>query len=138
MRGSLLTIGLLACAAATAGTINLNAPPNLLPAINCSGLVTSTFVTGFTATGLSGEVYATETCGRYYKGTRVGSRQLQSWTSALWDFSGNATSLPYDGLVPNMAFTATDAYGDFVSDLVSGSINGVSLSQAQLFVNSSP
>ncbi len=138
MRGSLLTMGLLACAAATAGTISLNAPPNLLPTINCSGLVTSTFVTGFTDTGVSGEVYATETCGRYYKGTRVGSRKLQSWSSVLWDFSGNATSLPYDGLVPDTAFTATDVYGDFISDLVSGAINGVPLSQAQLFVNSPP
>ncbi|HEX9472983.1 MAG TPA: hypothetical protein VF931_02260 [Steroidobacteraceae bacterium] len=134
----MLTVGLFVCAAATAGTINLNAPPNLLPTINCSGLVTSTFVTAFTDTGVSGEVYATETCGRYYKGTRVGSRQLQSWTSVLWDFTGKATSLPYDGLVPNTAYTETDAFGDVISDLVNGSINGVPLSQAQLFVNSPP
>jgi len=92
---------------------------NVLPAINCSGLVTSTFVTGFYGYRCVGEVYATETCARFYKGTRVGSRQIQSWTSVLWDFSGNATSLAYDGQVPNTAFTAADANGDFISDLVS-------------------
>src|SRR5260221_13819191 len=122
MRGSLLTMGLLACAAATAGTISLNAPPNLLPTINCSGLVTSTFVTGFTDTGVSGEVYATETCGRYYKGTRVGSRKVQFWSSVLWDFSGNATSLPDDGVVPDTALPAAGGFGDFFSDLGSGAV----------------
>ncbi len=103
---------------AHATTIALN-PQSGYPllGVSCGGIHTSTYVTGFDTNGnITGEVYAWTRCGSSGRGGGYHSTVYSSWHSIVWDLTGTAlATLPYDGVVPNPAFTATDSSGDTIS-----------------------
>ena len=100
-----------------ATTISLLPQPGaFLLGVSCGGIHTSTYVTGFNADGnITGEVYAWTRCGSSGRGGGYTSRLYYSWHSIVWNLSGVAlATLPYDGVVPNVAYTQTDAAGDTI------------------------
>jgi len=101
--------------------------PTLLGA-SCGGVHVSTYVTGFDVNGnIAGEVYAWTRCGGSGRGGGYKSHTYSSWHSILWDFYGNFVLLPYDGTVPDPLFTATDAYGNTISDTPLASVDVVQI-----------
>ena len=118
MKTLMLAIGLLLLSsAAHAATIALNPQPGVvLLGVSCGGIHTSTYVTGFNDAGnIMGEVYAWTRCGGSGRGGGYRSKLYFSWHSIVWDLTGRAlVTLPYDGIVPDPAFTETDAAGNTI------------------------
>ena len=101
-----------------AATIALNPQVGYrLLGVSCGGIHTSTYVTGFDLNGnITGEVYAWTRCGLSGRGGGYHSNLYTSWHSIVWDLTGTAlVTLPYDGVVPDPAFTAADSSGDTIS-----------------------
>lgn len=87
--------------------------------ISCGGVLLSTFATGFDVNdNIRGEVYASTQCGGSGRGGGYQVTQYDSWHSILWDIEGGVIeTLPYDGVVPDPAFSATDANGNMIRDV---------------------
>lgn len=87
--------------------------------ISCGGVLLSTFVTGFDVNdNIRGEVHASTQCGGSGRGGGYQVTQYDSWHSILWDIEGGVIeTLPYDGVVPDPAFRATDANGNMIHDV---------------------
>ncbi len=124
-------LGMLSTGVASASTtISLNSGPGYptLLGVSCGGVHTSTYVTGFDASGnITGEVYAWTRCGLSGRGGGYKSHMYSSWHSFVWSVDDGAILqiLPYDGVAPDTSFTATDVSGNTISDLlVSGSYLG--------------
>jgi hypothetical protein len=120
-----------AAAFASMGVAALAAPlplppgyPALLGA-SCGGVHLSSFVTGFDSNGnVSGEVYAWTKCGGSGKGGGYKATTYQSWHSITWTLSKTYTVNNYDSIAPDPLFTETDQYGNFISNVCSGTTNG--------------
>ena len=80
----------------------------------CGGNHPNTYVTGFAPEGLiTGEVYHWTSCGGSGRGSRT--TLYTSWHSIQWDLEGNVvTTSPWDGVLPDPAFSATDELGDLI------------------------
>lgn len=101
--------------------IALNPQPGVnLLTVHCGaypGYRAQTYVTGFNDDGtIAGEVYASTKCPA---STRYGvSRVYASWHSIIWDLNGNAlATVPWDGIIPDTTFTATDGEGSVIYDM---------------------
>jgi len=98
--------------------------PTLL-GVSCGGVHLSSFVTGFDSNGnITGEVYAWTNCGGSGKGGGYHTTTYQSWHSITWTLSKTYTVNNYDTVAPEPLFTATDQYGNFISNVCSGTTNG--------------
>jgi hypothetical protein len=109
----------LSAAAASAATITLIPQPDYpYLGVSCGGVLTSTYVIGFDANGnIRGEVYAWTQCGGSGRGGGYQVTKYDSWHSILWDIEGAVIeTLPYDAIVPDPNFTATDANGNMIHD----------------------
>jgi hypothetical protein len=107
--------------AASAETITLNPQPDYpYLGVSCGGIQKSTFVTGFDANdNIRGEVYAWTQCGGSGRGGGYQVTKYDSWHSILWDLQGAVIeTLPYDGVTPNETFSATDANGNTIHDVL--------------------
>jgi len=107
--------------AASAETITLNPQPDYpYLGVSCGGVHKSTFVTGFDANGnIRGEVYAWTQCGGSGRGGGYQVTNYDSWHSILWDLQGAVIeTLPYDGVAPDETFSATDANGNTIHDVL--------------------
>lgn len=112
--------------------------PTLL-GVSCGGVHIASYVTGFNSSGnMTGEVYAWTRCGGSGRGGGYRSTTYHSWTSIVWDFKGNYKLQPYDNLVPDPFFTATDRYGNTISDACSGTTNGQPACTAQAIIVYAP
>ena len=107
----------LAGVAASAATVTLVPQPDYpYLGVACGGVLISTYVTGFDVNGnIRGEVYAWTRCGGSGRGGGYQETTYDSWHSILWDIEGAVIeTLPYDGIVPDPDFSATDANGNTI------------------------
>ena len=119
-------LGLLANAAVQAQvTLPLPAAYPTLLGASCGGVHVASYVTGFDENGyIHGEVYAWTRCGGSGRGGGYQSQTYQAWHTIVWDLHQNYKLLPYDNVVPDPAFTATDAYGNSILDTCSVTTDG--------------
>ena len=119
-------LGLLASAAVQAQvTLPLPAAYPTLLGASCGGVHVSSYVTGFDQNGyIHGEVYAWTSCGVSGRGGGYQSQTYQAWHTIVWDLLQNYKLLPYDNVVPDPAFTATDANGNSILNTCSVSTDG--------------
>ncbi|WP_233805446.1 hypothetical protein [Paraburkholderia sp. HP33-1] len=119
-------LGLLASAVVQA-QVALPLPsayPTLL-GVSCGGVHVASYVTGFDKNGyIRGEIYAWTRCGGSGRGGGYHSQAYQAWYTIVWDLHRNYKLLPYDNLVPDREFTATDAHGNSILDTCSGTTFG--------------
>jgi hypothetical protein len=119
-------LGLLASAAVQAQvTLPLPAAYPTLLGASCGGVHVASYVTGFDENGyIRGEVYAWTRCGESGRGGGYHSQTYQAWHTIVWDLGQNYKLLPYDNVVPDPAFKATDAYGNSILDTCSVATDG--------------
>ncbi len=92
--------------------------------VSCGGVHVSSFVTGFDSNGnITGEVYAWTKCGGSGKGGGYRTTTYQSWHSITWALNKAYTLVSYDHIAPDPLFTETDRYGNFISNVCSGTTN---------------
>ncbi len=92
---------------------------------SCGGVHVASYVTGFDGSGnITGEVYAWTTCGGSGRGGGYKTTTYQSWNSITWDLFTNYRLQPYDQVVPDPAFAASDIYGNTILNSCSGTTNG--------------
>lgn len=114
----------LICRAALAAPLPLPPGYPTLLGVSCGGVHVSSFVTGFDSNGnITGEVYAWTKCGSSGKGGGYKTTTYQSWHSITWTLSMAYTVSNYDGIAPDPLFTDTDHYGNFISNVCSGTTN---------------
>ncbi|WP_258187687.1 hypothetical protein [Trinickia symbiotica] len=122
-------IGLLTLLASAAAQAQVTLPlpagyPTLL-GVSCGGVHVASYVTGFDANGyIHGEVYAWTSCGGSGRGGGYQFHTYQAWHTIVWDLRQNYELLPYDNVMPDPAFTATDAYGNIILNGCSATTNG--------------
>ncbi|MEX3788415.1 MULTISPECIES: hypothetical protein [unclassified Paraburkholderia] len=133
-------LGLLASAAVQA-QVTLPLPeayPTLL-GVSCGGVNVTSYVTGFDANGyIRGEVYAWTRCGASGRGGGYHAQTYQSWHTIVWDMRQNYKVLPYDNMVPDPAFTATDAYGNSIRNTCSVTTDGQPACVASAYIYYAP
>jgi hypothetical protein len=119
-------LGLLASAAVRAQvTLPLPAAYPTLLGASCGGVHVASYVTGFDENGyIRGEVYAWTSCGGSGLGGGYHDHIYQAWHTIVWDLRQNYQLLPYDNVLPDPAFTATDTYGNSILDTCSNTTNG--------------
>jgi hypothetical protein len=115
----ILAVALIA-GPAHAGTMQFVAPSQAQAfaalGASCGGIKIDTYVTGFEAGGVGGEVHLSTTCSTGGRGSRP--RTYQAWVSISWDLNCQIINfpLPYDALSPDPAFTETQG-SDTISDI---------------------
>lgn len=121
MRHPISTLTLLLLAAnAPAEIIPLLQQPGakLFGGVPCGGQHKATYVTGFNnARNITGELFVTTSCSTGARGRRP--KRYKAWYSLVLDVHTGKTiaTLPYDGVIPDPQFTATDAAGNKISTL---------------------
>ncbi len=112
---------LLVCGATWASTLPVPAGYPTLLGVSCGGVHVSSYVTGFDQAGnITGELYAWTACGGSGRGGGYKTRHYQSWSSITWALDGSYVVRPYDNLVPDPSFAATDQYSNYIFDVCNG------------------
>ncbi|HTO24193.1 MAG TPA: fibronectin type III domain-containing protein [Spirochaetia bacterium] len=88
---------------------------------SCGGIQEKSYATGFdSTTGLpGGDVYIQTRCGGSGRGGGYHTTTYSAWVGASWDFTGKLVSSAVLTAAPTVdpAFTATDGFGDTLSNI---------------------